>query len=146
MRHTAGDLERLIKRLYAGFGRHPSAPELAEVVDVWLDVMRGVPMPELERAVERAVLEPGRFVPKPGELRGTALGFLGGPRKPQLTHERVVWHTDGWTEPCDPDTGAPGLCKCGSDVIFWRQGDSWHARPRHRRHCTGVAAPEREAA
>lgn len=146
--HNPRDLERMIRRLFAGHGRSPKDSDVHTTLDTWLDVMRGVPLPELEAAVEAEMQNPGHWFPKPAAIRAEAMKrvrkvFTPGRR------EHIEWHVprhwpsirDSKTgQVGDPDTGYPGPCpKCLDHVEYDQVNGTWHAYLSHRAGCTFVA-------
>lgn len=144
MRLATSDVEALVKRLAIGYGRALPPGELAAAVPVWRDVLDGVPWLELERAVDDALRTPGRFMPRPGEIRATALGRLrDGQRRQFGAPASETWARETWSEGWTPD-GVPMLCsRCGGDVTFQRTGDTWTGHIRHRTTCGKAARIER---
>jgi hypothetical protein len=135
-------LQRLIARLAVGYNKRLSDDEASETLALWGDVMQGVPLPELERAVEQLVQEPGQWFPKAGDVRRKALGLTRKLFAPGLTTEH--WDRAPWEPGRGPD-GEPLLCaQCGGDVTFRRMNDgSYLGHIEHRKTCGQAPRIER---
>lgn len=144
MRLATSDVEAVIKRLAIGYGKPMGAPELAQAVPVWRDVLDGVPWLDLERAVDEAIRQPSRFMPKPGEIRAAALRAADGGQRRQYGSAPERWATEPWEPGRGPD-GEPLLCaQCGGDVTFVRTRDGGYlGRVAHRPSCGTAPRIER---
>ena len=137
MRQDLNDVTALLKRLCAGYGHRMTDTELAQAVTVWRDILEGAPWPEVELAVDGFLKEPGRFMPKVGEVRSRALELARRRFHAPTNGERLIWHTERWSEGFDPESGRPGLCsKCGNWEWFTRTPENvWHGYVTHRESC-----------
>lgn len=142
MRHPMQDLQRLITRLAAGYNKRLTADDASETLALWGDVMQGVPLPELERAVEQLVQDPGQWFPKAGDVRRKALGLTRKVFAPGSVTEH--WDTAPWDQGRGPE-GEPLLCPtCGGDVTFRRLGDgSYLGHIAHKTTCGTAPRIER---
>jgi hypothetical protein len=137
MRHAIEDVESLVTKLAIAYAHRMSDTERAAAVMVWRDAFDGVPWPEIEQAADAFIREPGRYMPKPGEVRSRALELARKRFQPDLGREHVTWHTDYWSEGRCPETGRPTLCLCGNEEWFTRaESGAWHGHVKHRARCT----------
>ncbi len=146
MRLATSDVQAIIERLAIGYGRPMSAGDLASAVPIWRDVLEGVPWLELERAVDEAIKQPGRFMPKPGEIRARALQLAGYDQRRQHGTTPDRWDAAAW-EPGHGPEGEPLLCAdCGGDVTFTATRDGQYVgHIRHRTTCGRARRVERPA-
>lgn len=144
MRLALTDVQDLVKRLAVGYGRPLSGGDLAAMVPVWRDVLEGAPWREIERAVDEAIAAPGRFMPKPGEIRNRALALAGHDQRRQYQAPLERWDDAPWDQGRGPD-GEPMLCpKCGGDVTFRRMQDgSYLGHIAHKTTCGEAPRIER---
>jgi hypothetical protein len=135
MRHDIEDVTNLVDRLAVGFAHRFTGNDRAQAIAVWQDVLTGTPWPEVEQAADGFLKEPGRYMPKPGEIRSRALE-LAKRRFQPASRDSVVWHSERWSEGADVD-GRPGLCqKCGNLEWFTRTPEGiWHGHVTHRESC-----------
>lgn len=143
MKHPMQDLQKLIARLAAGYTKRLTADEQSETLALWGDVMRDVPLAELERAVDALILEPTTYFPKAGEVRRKALGFT---RKTFTPATGDTWDREPW-EPGRGPNGEPLLCSsCGGDVTFRPlSSGSYLGHIEHKRTCGRATRIERPA-
>ena len=143
MRHPMQDLQRLITRLAVGYNKRLTDDEASEILALWGDVMQGVPLPELERAVVQLIEDPGQWFPKAGDVRRKALGLTRKTFTPGANLDQ--WDRAPWEPGRGPD-GEPKLCeKCGGEVTFRRMNDgSYLGHIEHRETCGTAPRTERK--
>lgn len=138
MRPEVEDVRALVSKLAVAYAHRMTDVERVDLVAVWRDAMDGVPWPEIEQAADAFIREPGRYMPKPGEVRSRALELARRRFLPATAgRDQIIWHSERWTEGVDVD-GRPGLCtKCGNEVWFTRpaEGGGWHGHVTHRASC-----------
>lgn len=144
MRHPMQDLQPLIARLAAGYNKRLTDDEASELLALWGDVMRDVPLPELERAVDELVRDPLTWFPKAGDVRRKALGFARKTFAPGGQTDQ--WDRAPWAPGRGPD-GEPKLCEhCGGDVTFRPMGNGHYVgHIEHRKTCGTAPRIERQA-